>query len=400
VVWIKSGAVSFKFDKNNPLGMIAPEWADFPTHTRLDERTMFCFKIPDPKDQSIVQARLMDLKPQLLLFLRQLRCIEVRIQNKSDKTQNAFKLLRSDDELSGMRQTQLHHDATVSRALPRTEAYLVCQRTVPHMPADPKRSGVTQTDILIAFPVDHDLCPVIQNQMTFNYLPIRDYGFPFVLQADFLLSANREDILKDNRWNEALVASFIELFADSVLTFNKKEVLQYAWPRYVRSMGNAWNTVFQHFFPDLLHSLQSWDIVISQAGKYAAPSALRSVPARFMDGADPPTPLLVGDLGLEEYASPNYEDSDLGNLRIQPVDEGKFLAMLRNYINKQSSSYRAEDATWHSRIAEALLSIGAFKKNGISKLSVIPLRDERWISAKDGPVHFAELGNSLVVPKG
>ncbi|KAK5123899.1 hypothetical protein LTR85_002095 [Meristemomyces frigidus] len=107
VVWVKSGAMSFTFDKNKPLGMIAPEWTDAFPPTSISERTMFCFKIPNQDDRGIVRANLLELKPELLIFLRQLRNIDVKVQNAASATLQHFSLSKSDAQMSGTRRTTL-----------------------------------------------------------------------------------------------------------------------------------------------------------------------------------------------------------------------------------------------------------------------------------------------------
>ena len=53
IVWVKSRALTFQFDKNKPLGMIAPEWTDFPTNPLVSERTMFRFRITRAKSPGL-----------------------------------------------------------------------------------------------------------------------------------------------------------------------------------------------------------------------------------------------------------------------------------------------------------------------------------------------------------
>lgn len=178
VVWVKSGAMSFMFDKKKPLGMIAPEWTDSFPHTSIDEQTMFCFRIPNRADREIVRANLLELKPELLMFLRQLRNIDVKVQTAAGATQHHFTLSRSDAQVSGTRRTTLQHVTTTPRPSTVSDMFIVFQRTTPRMPAEAKRQGISESDVLIAFPVDAELQPVLGARLTFNFLPIRSYGLP------------------------------------------------------------------------------------------------------------------------------------------------------------------------------------------------------------------------------
>lgn len=49
-------------------------------------------------------------------------------------------------------------------------------------------------------------------QPIFAYLPLRSYGFRFILQADFEIPASRQDFRRDNLWNEWLKTRLPRLF--------------------------------------------------------------------------------------------------------------------------------------------------------------------------------------------
>ncbi|KAI7498789.1 hypothetical protein KC357_g297 [Hortaea werneckii] len=251
-VWVKSGALSFMFDKDKRLGMIAPEWAEIPEQKLIQDRTVFCFRIPDARHRRGVRGDIVQLKPALLLFLRKLRTIHVTVQDDNGDTTLACRLSRADDSVSGIRHTILQRDTTISRPhkygknKPSTarEGFLVFQSTVKNMPAETKRQGVSETELLMAFPVDGDMKPFLRNRETFNFLPIREYGLSFVLQGDFMLSASREDILMANDWNIELVRAALELFCSAVTVFNERDLLKFTWLRYAKPRGNAAGTIF------------------------------------------------------------------------------------------------------------------------------------------------------------
>ncbi|KAI7635008.1 hypothetical protein KC322_g22026, partial [Hortaea werneckii] len=244
MVWIKSGALSFAFDKTKPLGMIAPKWTKFPDGGNMDERTMFCFRIPEQEHRNIVAAHLLELKPELLIFLRQLKRVVVTLRDNAGKVKRTFSLAREDSQVSGIRLTTLRHIVTLPKAATTEEQFLVFRDTKTGMPREKKRENVTESDVLMAFPVSASMQPVLSDRRTFNYLPIRSYGLPFVLQGDFMLSASREDILQQNKWNDAVVDATIALFAKCIDAFNATDLLKYTWPRYAKSQGNAHGTIF------------------------------------------------------------------------------------------------------------------------------------------------------------
>lgn len=58
-------------------------------------------------------------------------------------------------------------------------------------------------------------------QPVFAYLPLCSYGFRFILQADFEVPANRQEILHDNVWNEWLKSEMTCLLALAYDEFQK-----------------------------------------------------------------------------------------------------------------------------------------------------------------------------------
>lgn len=221
--------------------MIAPRWCTFKHNEALDERTMFCLRIPEIADRDVLEKEVRGLEPELLLFLRQIRHINVTLQHASGKLDDEYHLERrdksalpdspgsvndeqnperGDDDQSELKMTDLSRSSSRNSESTR-EHFVVCQHTSKNMPEEGKRHGVTESDIMVAFPVDDSLTPQIRSRSVYNFLPIRGYGFPFVLQADFMLSANRESILRHNAWNKALVSSTADLIVGSVQSFNQ-----------------------------------------------------------------------------------------------------------------------------------------------------------------------------------
>ena len=192
IVWIRSGALEFQFDKRKRLGMVAPEWNRFEAHDAMDDQTMFCFKIPDERHRDAVLEDLMDLNSELLLFLRKLKAIEVHIETADGKKETSFELLREDSELCDFRLVTLSYNTGGRNTSNYYEKFLLHRQTasdMPDMPADSCRFGVTDTDVAIAFPITDDIWPIIEDQWTFNYLPIRHYGLPVRIST---LHANPE----------------------------------------------------------------------------------------------------------------------------------------------------------------------------------------------------------------
>lgn len=53
----------------------------------------------------------------------------------------------------------------------------------------------------------------------FAYLPLRSYGFRFIIQGDFEVPSSREDVDSDKSWNQWLREEIPQLFIDALSVF-------------------------------------------------------------------------------------------------------------------------------------------------------------------------------------
>lgn len=212
-----------------------------------------------------------------------------------------------------------------------------------------------------------------------------------------MLSASREDILQDNRWNSAILSATLDLFVSSVATFNNKDLVKYTWPRFIESQGSAWGTIFQNFSQDLKSRLRQHSVLESQALTLEPPRFLQYVPAILTDGGNPPKPLMTASTGFRTYASTRYTRHDLASLGVPQQSADTFRDILVQHVAQEPDLFRANSAGYHSRLAEALLHIGTYRVRGIR---LIPLRGGRWISSNEEPFYFAEIRDGLHVPDG
>jgi hypothetical protein len=86
------------------------------------------------------------------------------------------------------------------------------------------KGEVNSTTIAIAYPLtgiqesSNQLPPI---QPLFAYLPLRPYGFRFILQADFEIPATRQEIRRDNLWNEWLKSEMTRLLSRAYHQFQR-----------------------------------------------------------------------------------------------------------------------------------------------------------------------------------
>ncbi|GKB92564.1 histidine kinase-, DNA gyrase B-, and HSP90-like ATPase family protein, partial [Tanacetum coccineum] len=83
---------------------------------------------------------------------------------------------------------------------------------------------VETTEISVALTLEYDssngnYIPKLDQQQVFAFLPLRDYGLKFIVQADFVLSSSREEVNKDSPWNKFLLSELPNLFVSAEQSF-------------------------------------------------------------------------------------------------------------------------------------------------------------------------------------
>ncbi|CAN0875182.1 Protein NO VEIN [Linum grandiflorum] len=147
-----------------------------------------------------------DLHPSLLLFLHRLKCIMFR-----NMLNNSLVIMRKEIVGDGIVNVTWGEDKMT---------WLVASQK---LQAHSSRPKVQATEIAIAFTLKESensyYTPCLEQQPVFAFLPLRAYGLKFILQGDFILTSSREEVDRNNPWNEWLLANFPLLFAAAEKSF-------------------------------------------------------------------------------------------------------------------------------------------------------------------------------------
>ncbi|MEI7732645.1 MAG: DUF3883 domain-containing protein [Verrucomicrobiota bacterium] len=197
-----SNGYSFHFRRDDcdaGLGYIVPHWDE--KITAVTESIPTAILLPLRGSSGVdVAKQLADVEPECILFLRKLQRIELvaahtglnRTMHRSGT--DGFVALESD----GTRTSYFVHRA---------------EHSCSHI-HEPLREGVCSTSVTVALPLS---TPDATDGRVFAFLPTEARtGFPFLINADFLLPASRERIFDTPEWNKQLVkfaaATFVEAF--------------------------------------------------------------------------------------------------------------------------------------------------------------------------------------------
>ncbi|KAL1263883.1 hypothetical protein QQF64_004238, partial [Cirrhinus molitorella] len=210
---IHSNGFHIQFDKNSgPMGYILPHWVE-------QERTVsdaareiaeqrWATKIHLPLRSESYQTKNLfhDVHPSLLLFLHRLRSIT--IFNEAEK------------RLVSMTRRDLSHNILEVAHTGGEERWLVVKRML-----YPKKikEDVESTELALAFQLsDSSSCDVKpQKQPVFAFLPLRSFGFRFIIQGDFDIPSSREDVDRDSSWNQWLRSEIPQLFVHAMDVFSQ-----------------------------------------------------------------------------------------------------------------------------------------------------------------------------------
>ncbi|KAF2797554.1 hypothetical protein K505DRAFT_298205 [Melanomma pulvis-pyrius CBS 109.77] len=394
VVSISSGYYSFKFDKRTSnLGMITPEWEEFPEpHSRF---TSIMLQISKDYDQEELIQEMKTMDPRYLMFLKRLQKIYIVI-SKPDVPVWKTTLSRAEEkENDGRHRITLGHG---DRQMP----YLVCKHIAKSLPPEPKRNRGSESPILLAFPITNTQEAIIEPQQVYAFLPIRDYGFKFLIHADFLLAANRKGIDSSSLWNWALREAILVAFVEEVQKFSSTP-LRYTWPQYIPDKSSPFD-FFWKFRSDVVDSLRKSPIVESEDGQLRIPTAVTHVPKNLRDETG--IPLALCTATAHKYLSHEYSESDvlhLINIGLSSLPEAEFLDDLKASF-QTCSAFRSKHSSrfekWHSNVANVLISLISKFETQIADLPLVRLKNGLWIPASSGTIFFPRDKTDFHVPEG
>ncbi|KFY15288.1 hypothetical protein V492_02105 [Pseudogymnoascus sp. VKM F-4246] len=390
-VHIQSEPYSFSFEhtrdsSDDGLGMVTPLDEDYDLLPE-DVHTRITLTLLDPLSFEQRAQDLLNIPDMLLLFLTRLKVLYINIypQNGSatKTTYTHFTEMGSDLE-------RVTKSTTVNRnSNEEIQYFYVTRKEINNLPSDEARKGINRATVVLAFPVDEEDEPIIEQQYAFAFLPLRLAGFKFLIQSDFITQASREDIFQSVR-NESLLSGVAETFRDAVLQFCNHPALQYTWMRYLPSESIS-DEFWKNLRPKIISlmtntpCLRSW----SETSLYL-PKQLYRLTRDCKDRYGEP---LFADLAEEAYLSEWYTFADFKALRplgTRRIRHQILLPRILSDLGRPDSSMKAitTDEDWHTRAAKLLSAILKPSVRGnyaetVKSMRLIPLQDQRWVSATD-----------------
>ncbi|KAI3322975.1 hypothetical protein HD806DRAFT_94651 [Xylariaceae sp. AK1471] len=411
--FIKSGFYSFKFTNkkssgtHGALGRLAPVWADFPGHSP-EGLTSILLKLRKDVDCGKLVEGIKKFDAKLLMFLNKVKEVDIQLLKPPNPVDSSSKIkLRREDSTdpdSGLPLRTLVSDTS--------SPYIVFHYQISSLPYEEKRNGCDKSELVLAFPhivarhpteQQDDSMATSETHKVYSFLPIRDYGFKFVLQADFILVANRQEIDPTRQWNHALSNGIPAALLEFVTRLNASD-LRYYWPLLFPVKAEP-SSFFQDVWTETLRVFSNNATIEETRGTFMLPSELWSVPLEFADThrqGTMPEPLIPPAFSKFRYVSPKYPATakiGLESLGVKTISAQQFLEELSDFISKHSHKVWRMPKEWHSRLSGILDRLTADHKEMISSLCFVPVQDGTWIAPQCGPLLFPLEANSLTIPK-
>ncbi len=434
-VHVQSGHFSFHFlhrESDSGLGIITPIWEDgLYLGDRCTRITLDLQQGGTPEEQAgrnqTIRQQFEELHDAILLFMKKIEKIEVAfydqerggpgepvstITHRIDRGARTVCMKRISQ--TGYEHTQLRWYYVmkgIATGLSKAEGRIYSQ-------SEDASGAYSRGEVVLAFPLTADSVPILENQWVFSFLPVRQMGFKFLVHADFVTQANRQDIVTTSVRNRELATKISKGFIRAVLRLCNHETLQYQWMRYLpEETAYPWDDFWKGVVADIRMQIKGTPVL-----RAAIPGPLRLIESvrrhrsTHLDASGEP---LLPDIDPWPYLSPRYESADLDRLHdlgLKDLDMHGILLRAKSDLTAPTSRIQTiQDEDWQSRLARLLHY--PFVENTtaniemqwalrcmcreLMELDLLPLRDGTWTSAASGSIYHSRVqGTDLDIPPG
>jgi len=327
-----SNGYQFHFRKpeaEDELGYIVPFWVEDVPEVLRESNARTSLLLPlIPGERESIAVQLLAIAPETILFLTKLSALHI-------DTGTAKRTVIRD---AGDGFVTLHSGESESRYF---KVRAICPR--PQDLHEEKRPGIDQRELTVALPLSSpDDC----TGRIYAFLPTeRDSGLPFLVNADFLLTASREDILAGRPWNQWLRNCIAPVFTATFTKLLQHESHRYEAYRFIPIESDLRQQVADFFKPvvDAVHAaLREQECVSTESGALVRPGQawFAGKTERALLKTDDVSPGLSGFA----FVAPELErwQERLRPLRVQDFTTTNFLAV----INNREWLQRRDEAWW------------------------------------------------------
>ncbi|MBL7064346.1 MAG: DUF3883 domain-containing protein [Anaerolineae bacterium] len=371
---IFSGGYQFRFqeepDPQAELGYIVPYWVSEipPEMKEHSNRTRIVLPLKPGKREGVTKE-LETIAPETILFLSKLEGLAIHIEN-----QKPIEVIRDDTN------RPLVQFMTGDQYV---EFWLV-EQEIP-MPPDlheEKREGITTRKVSVALPLTTE---VSSEGQVFAFLPTKEKsGFPFIINADFILLTSREGIKYDCPWNlwlrDCMAPAFIQAFT-SLLDKPKYRARAYA---FIPLASDNQEEFFQPTVEAIHNELSSRAVIWTLDGEtLVKPSEARLASDEFrrlLNIAYMPTQLQKTPLAHPQIQTYRKQLEAIG---VEDLSSSEIIECLRDETWLES-----QDLEWFVALYKYLSQLRRATEKRLQGLNLLPLEEGRRSNATEQPIYF------------
>lgn len=362
---IYSNGFRFKFKEIDPvacLSYIVPYWLNSMPEVvgqYASGGTAILLPLKRGKKDEI-KSRLQAVSSETLLFLSKLESLEIQFDDET----NVIEVSKNADQLPVIELL-----ASADNEAHETQLYWIHKNkfSVPSSIVEEKRSNIKDREITVAFP----LSETAVRGIIYAYLPTEvDSGFPFLINADFILTANREGIQHQKPWNAWLRDSLVEVIVNGIESLAKNTQYRKLLYGFIPLEKDV-RLLKEYFVPvckEVLKRLSVLPIVLDDGGKLVTSDQVIRASAQIR-GLFP-----VNDRP-NYFKNISFVDPDIEKYSEQLKSIGVKVFTTENLkVCLSDEKWMASrPVEWFSKLYDYLIEQKNLKKTDIKNLPLIPL---------------------------
>ncbi|QDC44578.1 DUF3883 domain-containing protein [Methylophilus medardicus] len=371
---IHSNGYHFRFDRSNPqdlLGYVVPHWHE--PDIKLDDRTTLI--IPAKAKHSFSISSLSDISDTLLLFLQKLRKLEI------ETNEGLISFQRTDQGAVTTLVTIKPNEEEKCQIFLR-KSFKVDMSDI----HEPKRDGINETEIVLAFPIDESgKAAPTHGCETFAFLPIREFGFKFYIQADFVLASSREGIHEELEWNKRLRDSISSAFLDAIHEFKQRPELATTYFNYLPIKEDIHDKFFAPVIDHLIKELKSIECIPVAGGGWKKPAEvlLASEKMRGLFTSEDALIVFDADYLANGFSLPKAFKDSLGFINLTVQDVASVFIKHADWLKERELEWKALFYTYLAYDGHRASMV-----KELEKVPCIPLESGEFITPSNQTVFF------------
>lgn len=342
-------------------GYIIPYWVPEVPEVVKSYLDQTCILLPFRSGKNtIVQNELQQIAPETILFLSKLKALQICVQDDV-----VTEVYRVDEHYP---KVELHTDGTKL-------TYWLSEKEIPIQEGikEEKRDGISSRKVSIAFPIGSESIPANSVYAFLPTSPSLMSGFDFLINADFILSSNREQIQEHRPWNQWLRDSISDVFISGFQEMLQDDEMRINAYSYIPLAKENRSPFFSPVVKSILTDLKDKEIIYTEDGNWVLPENARFAPKEFRKlfwGVPLPSQLQKIKLVASELESGDYRER-LKSIGVKDISDKEILGCL-----KDEEWLTQKEISWFFDLYKYLQNQSWATKDALLNIKIVPADDQ------------------------